>query len=64
MSPYGTVLKIQVQSCWKSLADRLLQEYVKVSFINLFINLLRSLNLCDFKFVMSFVKFFLISFGD
>ena len=35
-SPQGTVLKIQVQSCWKSLADRLLLEFVMFSFVDIF----------------------------
>ena len=35
-SSQGTVLKIQVQSCWKSLADRLLQEFVMFSFVDIF----------------------------
>ena len=34
-SPQGTVLKIQVQSCWKSLADRLLQEFAMFSFVDI-----------------------------
>ena len=34
-SPQGTVLKIQVQSCWKSLADRLLQELVMFSIVDI-----------------------------
>ena len=34
-SPQGTVSKIQVQGCWKSLADRLLQEFVKFSFVDI-----------------------------
>ena len=34
-SSQGTVLKIQVQSCWKSLADRLLQEFVMFSFVDI-----------------------------
>ena len=38
-SPHGTELKIQVQSCWKSLPDRLLQESVKFSFVNIFLTL-------------------------
>ena len=28
LSPQGTVFKIHVQSCWKNLADRILQELV------------------------------------
>ena len=35
-SPQGTVSKIQVKSCWKSLADRLLQESVKFSLVDIF----------------------------
>ena len=35
-SPQGTVLKIQVKSCWKSLADRLLQEFIMFSFVDIF----------------------------
>ena len=38
VSPQGTVLKIQVQSCWKSLADRLLQEFIRFSFVNILSN--------------------------
>ena len=34
-SPQGTVLKIQVKSCWKSLADRLLQEFIMFSFVDI-----------------------------
>ena len=34
-SPQGTELKIQVQSCWKSLADRLLQEFAMFSFVDI-----------------------------
>ena len=30
-SPHGTVLKIQEQSCWKSLADQILQESIMSS---------------------------------
>ena len=35
-SPQGTVLKIQVKSCWKSLADRLLQEFIMFSFVDIY----------------------------
>ena len=34
-SPQGTVFKIQVKSCWKSLADQLLQESVMFSFVDI-----------------------------
>ena len=56
------VLKIQVQSYWKSLADRLLQEFVMFSFVDIYLTKVLA-KICDCARNLSSLQIFSSTLG-